>query len=217
MPLQADSVGASLALVLAYLVGSVPWGLVLVRLVKGIDLRTVGSGNIGATNAMRAAGKPVGLAVFALDFLKGWAAVALCAGALVGEGPLTPLAAACGAASVLGHCFPVWLRFRGGKGVATGCGALVAVDPLIWVIGGAVWLVTLALSRWVGLASIAMGLAFPIAAWWRTGERGLAPTVGAGLLALLILVRHRSNMRRMLQGDEPKVFSKPRAAGEKRG
>jgi glycerol-3-phosphate acyltransferase PlsY len=205
------------ALALAYLLGSIPWGLVLVKLFKGVDLRSIGSGNIGATNAMRAAGKPIGLAVFALDFLKGWAAVALCAGVLAGEGAQSPTAIACGAASVLGHCFPLWLRFRGGKGVATGCGALVAVDPWIWVIGGLVWLATLALSRYVGLASVAMGLAFPVAAWWRSGADGAAPTVGAALLALLILVRHRSNMRRMWNGDEPKVFSKRAAAKEPRG
>jgi glycerol-3-phosphate acyltransferase PlsY len=205
------------ALLLAYLLGSIPWGLVLVKLLKGIDLRTVGSGNIGATNAMRAAGKPIGLAVFALDFLKGWAAVALCAGALAGESAQSPTAIVCGAASVAGHCFPVWLRFVGGKGVATGCGALVAIDPLIWVLGGLVWAATLAISRYVGLASVAMGVAFPIAAWWRTGQDGLAPTVGAALLSLLILVRHRSNMRRMWNGQEPKAFAKRAAAKEPRG
>ena len=112
------------AILLSYLVGSIPFGLVLVRLVKGVDLRTHGSGNIGATNAMRAAGKPVGLAVFALDFLKGWVAPFVFAGLLAGAGTLTWGAMACGAASVLGHCFPLWLGFKGGKGVATGCGAL---------------------------------------------------------------------------------------------
>ncbi len=205
------------AVALSYLVGSVPWGLVLVRLVKGVDLRTVGSGNIGATNAMRAAGKPLGLAVFALDFAKGWAAVALCATALAGVAATSPMAMVCGACSVLGHCFPIWLAFRGGKGVATGCGALVAVDPLIWVVGGAVWLVTLALSRYVGLASIAMGVAFPIAAWWRTGDGGPAATAGSVALALLILIRHRSNMRRMLSGEEPKVFARKSQPEQSRG
>ncbi len=208
MPEADTSWISAAAVALSYLVGSIPWGLVLVRLVKGIDLRTVGSGNIGATNAMRAAGKPLGLTVFALDFAKGWAAIALCAQALAGVAATSPVAMVCAAASVLGHCFPVWLAFRGGKGVATGCGALVAVDPLIWVLGGAVWLVTLALSRYVGLASIAMGVAFPIAAWWRTGADGAAATVGAAGLALLILIRHRSNMRRMLSGEEPKVFAR---------
>ncbi len=215
---DADTSWMSIAAVgLSYLVGSVPWGLVLVRLIKGIDLRQVGSGNIGATNAMRVGGKPLGLAVFALDFAKGWAAIALCAQELAHAPATSWLAMACGAASVLGHCFPLWLRFRGGKGVATGCGALVAVDPLIWVVGGAVWLITLALSRYVGLASIAMGLAFPLAAWWRTNSEGPATTAGAAALALLILIRHRSNMRRMLSGEEPKVFSRKPKVEQSRG
>jgi len=217
MPSLDPQLAFALAVAASYLLGSIPWGLVLTRWFKGIDLRQVGSGNIGATNAMRAAGKPVGLLVFALDLLKGWAAVALLAGSFAGEGRLSVLAMTCGAASVLGHCFPVWLRFRGGKGVATGCGALIAVDPLIWVIGGAAWLLVLAVSRYVGLASIAMGLAFPVAAWFRTGDASVWPTVGAALLALLILVRHRSNMRRMLVGEEPKVFHKRANAKDSRG
>lgn len=199
-----------LALLASYLVGSIPFGLVLVRLVKGIDLRTVGSGNIGATNAMRAAGKPVGLAVFVLDFAKGWVAIWGFAGHVAGQEPLSWAATACGALSVLGHCFPVWLRFAGGKGVATGCGALVAMDPLIWVVGGAIWLVALGLGRMVSLASIAMGLAFPVAAWFLTAR--VEPTVGAALLALLILVRHRSNIARIVAGTESKIGSKRAAA-----
>ncbi len=199
-----------LALLASYLVGSIPFGLVLVRLVKGIDLRTVGSGNIGATNAMRAAGKPVGLAVFVLDFAKGWVAIWGFAGHVAGQEPLSWAATACGALSVLGHCFPVWLRFAGGKGVATGCGALVAMDPLIWLVGGAIWLVALGLGRMVSLASIAMGLAFPVAAWFLTAR--VEPTVGAALLALLILVRHRSNMTRIVAGTESKIGSKRAAA-----
>ncbi len=199
-----------LALLACYLVGSIPFGLVLVRLVKGIDLRTVGSGNIGATNAMRAAGKPVGLAVFVLDFAKGWVAVWGFAGLVAGQEPLSWAATACGALSVLGHCFPVWLSFAGGKGVATGCGALVAMDPRIWVVGGAVWLVALGLGRMVSLASIAMGLAFSVAAWFLTQR--VEPTVGAALLALLILVRHRSNMSRIVAGTESKIGSKRAAA-----
>lgn len=203
------------AVLLSYLLGSIPFGLVLVRVFKGVDLRTLGSGNIGATNAMRAAGRPLGLSVFALDFLKGWVAVVGCAQFLGGASPLSWLAVACGAASVLGHCFPVWLRFRGGKGVATGFGALVAFDPLIWVIAGAVWLGVLAAFRMVSMASLVMGLAFPLAAWLRTGA--LEPTVGAALLALLILVRHRSNMARIMAGTEPKIGAKRAASGESRG
>ena len=201
-----------LAVVLSYLAGSIPWGLVLVRLVKGQDLRRFGSGNIGATNAMRAAGKPVGLAVFGLDFAKGWIAVQFLAAWIAPEhGTQGWLAVACGAAAVLGHCFPVWLGFKGGKGVATGCGALLAFDWTICAVGLAVWLVTLSTTRFVSLASILMGLSLVPAAWFITQR--VEPTVGAALLALLILVRHRSNMARMIARTEPKAFSK-RAGGE---
>lgn len=203
-------VAAALA---SYLLGAVPFGWVLVKLFTGKDLRSEGSGNIGATNAIRAAGKPVGLAAFVLDLLKGWVPVVLfapwAAGAAAG-GAADPRSAAlaavaCGAAAVLGHCFPVYLSFRGGKGVATGCGALIGLDWRLFPIGGAVWLGTMAATRYVGLSSILMGITFPLAAAWLRGPAD--PVVlGAGLLTLLILVRHRSNMARMLAGTEPKAF-----------
>lgn len=203
--------GALPAIGVAYLLGSIPFGLVLVRLFKGIDIRSVGSGNIGATNAARAGGRALGLAVFACDLLKGWVAPALLA---VHLAPLSGGSAddltrvACGAAAVLGHCFPVYLGFRGGKGVATGCGALVALDYRIFLLGGAVWLVTAALTRFAGLASILMGLAFPIVAWRLHGQERPELVAGAGLLTLLILVRHRSNISRMLAGSEPRMFAR---------
>jgi glycerol-3-phosphate acyltransferase PlsY len=201
----------ALAVLLSYLVGSIPWGLVLVRIFKGEDLRKHGSGNIGATNAIRAAGKPIGLAVFLLDFAKGtlvmWGFVPFAAPE---QGPLGWLAVSCGAATVLGHCFPVWLGFKGGKGVATGCGALVGFDWKISAVGGLVFFTTLFTTRFVSVASIVMGLSFVPAAWFVTQR--VEPTVGAALLALLILVRHRSNIARMLAGTEPKAFTK--RAGE---
>ena len=225
----SDTTPIALAVLGSYLLGAVPFGLVLVRLFTGQDLRALGSGNIGATNAMRAAGKPVGITAFLLDAAKGWAPVALIAplawfavdaGVESGLEPVSGsgfsltaawVAVLCGAAAVLGHCFPVYLGFKGGKGVATGCGALIGLDWRLFPIGGAVWLVTLLLSRYVGLSSIAMGLTFPLAAW----ILGAAPStvLGAGLLTLLILIRHRSNMGRMLAGTEPKVFQS-RTRGE---
>lgn len=197
------------AVAIAYLLGSVPFGLVLVRLARGIDLRSVGSGNIGATNAMRAAGKPVGYAVFVLDFLKGFAPVFWLAPALA----LAPerqlcLQVACGAMAVLGHCFPLYLLFKGGKGVSTGCGALVALDPWVALAGGVVWLVVLLGLRYTGLASLMMGLTFPIAAVLRGAPPRGPLVVGTILLALLIVVRHRSNIRRMIAGSEPKIGAK---------
>ncbi|MCB9916677.1 MAG: glycerol-3-phosphate 1-O-acyltransferase PlsY [Planctomycetes bacterium] len=178
----------------AYLVGAVPFGLVMCRLIKGVDLRTVGSGNIGATNAMRVLGRPLGLVAFALDFFKGFAPVAL-----LGAGRVD-WQVACGAAAVCGHVWPVYLRFRGGKAVATGCGAIVAIDPLIVVSAGLAWLGTLVLTGFVSLASMVMGVAFPVAAWLRGQPAAVIWATGG--LTVLILVRHRSNMRKLLAGTE---------------
>jgi glycerol-3-phosphate acyltransferase PlsY len=203
------------ALAVSYLLGAVPFGLVLIRLVKGVDIRSVGSGNIGATNAMRAGGRPLGLLVFALDCLKGWTAVVWLApwlGAAGADG-LDALRVGCGAAAVLGHCFPVYLRFRGGKGVATACGALVGLDWRVFLLGGAAWLVTVGLTRYVGLASMVMGAAFVAAAWALGGGERPELVVGAALLFVLILARHRSNISRMLAGTEPRLATRRRGGG----
>jgi glycerol-3-phosphate acyltransferase PlsY len=127
----------------AYLIGAVPFGLLITKRVSGIDLRRFGSGNIGTSNAVRAMGRRWGFVVFLLDFLKGLLPVYACNG-LVGDHPETLhlLQVLTGTAAVLGHCYPVYLAFRGGKGVATGCGAIIAIDPWIFVSGGVVWLVT---------------------------------------------------------------------------
>jgi glycerol-3-phosphate acyltransferase PlsY len=194
-----------LAVLLSYLLGAVPFGLIFARWFAGIDLRQFGSGNIGATNATRALGRPLGFTVFALDCLKGWLPVILISPALSADpDTLRLLQVLCGAAAVLGHCYPIYLGFVGGKGVATGCGALVGLDPAIFLIGAAVWLLVLFTSRYVALASIAMGAAFPIAAWFRRPTGSHEVFLGATLLFVLILIRHRSNLRRILAGTEPK-------------
>ena len=152
------------AILASYLLGSIPFGLVMARVLKGVDLREVGSGNIGATNAMRVLGKPLGLVAFLLDFGKGLVPTLVLAPHAAVLDDTTPwlAAAACGTAAVIGHCFPLYLRFKGGKGVATGCGAIVGVDPMIFILSGLVWVACLVTTRYVGLASIAMGLAFPV-------------------------------------------------------
>jgi glycerol-3-phosphate acyltransferase PlsY len=192
--------------VLAYLLGAIPFGLVLARWLKGIDLRQFGSGNIGTTNAIRALGRKWGLAVFALDFLKGFLPVLVCLWLLDSAEQRVLAQVLAGTASVLGHCFSIYLRFGGGKGVATGCGAIVAMDPLVFVIGGIVWLLTRAFTGYSGLSSILMGVTFPVVVWLQEGPRPLL--VGAGMLCLLILVRHRSNIQRMLAGTEPRAGEK---------
>jgi glycerol-3-phosphate acyltransferase PlsY len=116
-----------------------------------------------------------------------------------------------GAAAVLGHCFPVYLRFRGGKGVATACGALVGLDPVVFLAGGAAWLVLMAQFRYTSLAWMAMAATFAAAAWLRSAAGRREVFLGALLLALLIVVRHRSNIGRMLAGTEPKAGRRSRA------
>jgi len=179
----------------------------LARFLRGIDLRSVGSGNIGATNTMRALGRGWGLLAFACDFGKGWLPVGGFAVWAAGPEELQVARLLCGTAAVLGHCFPLYLRFRGGKGVATGCGGIVAVDPLVFIAAGLVWLGALAVFRYVSLSSMLMGLAFPLGAWWRQPE-DRPFLLGCALLAVLILARHRTNVTRLLAGDEPKVGRK---------
>ncbi|MDE0914157.1 MAG: glycerol-3-phosphate 1-O-acyltransferase PlsY [Planctomycetota bacterium] len=202
---QTDSLAPlALAVLVSYLLGAVPFGLLLTQTLKGEDLRQLGSGNIGATNTMRALGRGWGLVSFILDCAKGWAPVFVIAPALVGGEVDSQARVLCGAAAVLGHCFPVYLRFKGGKGVATACGAIVAVDYLIVLSAGLVWLATVKLTRYVGLASILMGLGFPVVAWWRH-PNDTPLLVGCASLALLVVVRHRQNISRMMQGTEPRA------------
>lgn len=197
------------AIVAAYLLGSIPFGLLLAKWIRGVDLRQFGSGNIGAANAVRAMGRGWGFVAFALDFLKGWGPVFFCAHFIDEDPKMLPLLlVVCGTAAVLGHCYSIYLGFRGGKGVATGCGAIVAIDPRIFLAGGVVWLITLFTTRYVGLASIMMGLTFPIATWFLAGESERALLIGATLLTFLILVRHRSNLQRMMAGTEPRAGAK---------
>ncbi|UCF69521.1 MAG: glycerol-3-phosphate 1-O-acyltransferase PlsY, partial [Acidobacteriota bacterium] len=181
----------------AYLCGSIPFGLLVVRHWRGQDLRTLGSGNIGATNAMRAAGFGVGLFTLALDLAKGMAGFAggwLVAGRVADLD--VPLAGALIAAPVVGHMFPVWLRFRGGKGVATALGTLLVADAQVFAIA-LVALAVLALpTRRVSLGSLAAAASMPLAAWW---FHGTAPAfAGALIVGTLTVLRHHDNIRRLV-------------------
>jgi glycerol-3-phosphate acyltransferase PlsY len=191
------------AVLLGYLLGSIPFGYVLARL-KGVDLRSIGSGNIGATNTGRALGKPLGFLAFFLDFAKGWFPAAVLAGWFV-EGD-TSLAVLAGLAAVVGHVWPVFLGFRGGKAVATGCGVVVALDPQVFALGGMVWIITAFSTGFVSLGSIAMGLAFPLIAWQLMGEADYGSEVVLYCVAFAALVvwRHKDNIKRLFGGLEPR-------------
>lgn len=195
-----------IAVLISYLLGAVPFGWLMAKVLRGVDLSQVGSGNIGATNASRALGKPLGVVAFVLDFAKGFVPAAVIGPRLAEASDPTTLAVWCGAFAAVGHCWPVYLRFRGGKAVATWCGAVVALDPVIFLVGGLVWLAVFFGPGFVGLASILMTAAFPVVAWWRQEASGLGTAVvwGTAAMAVLIAVRHRANISRMLAGTEPR-------------
>jgi glycerol-3-phosphate acyltransferase PlsY len=204
---------ATLLIVAAsYLLGSIPTGYLLVRLFRHQDIRQAGSGNIGATNVLRAGGKGLGAATFLLDMLKGCSAVwlgALLGGLLLHNCPLDKLyeaealAALC---AVLGHVFPVWLRFRGGRGVSTGFGVFLAATPLAALAAITVFFVVLAISRYVSLASILGAASFPLFATFLVhGDRPPFFIAVEIAVALIIIVKHHQNIRRLIAGTESRL------------
>ena len=202
------TLGIGWAWLASYLVGSFPTGYLLVKWLRQVDVREIGSGNIGATNVARTAGKGVGILVLAIDLLKGLIAVRLIA--LLTTHPVTPTAQfACGVAAVLGHNFPVTLGFRGGKGVATTVGVIVGVIPLTGVLCLAVWLACFLRWRYVSVASLAAAVALPVTQ--AAMHRPMSETALGATLALLILIRHRANITRLLRGDEHRWKSKQHA------
>jgi glycerol-3-phosphate acyltransferase PlsY len=186
--------------VIAYLLGSVPTAYLLVRLAIGADIRSRGSGNVGGTNALRTAGWTVGVVVTLIDVGKGVAAVWL----MRIYNPESVWIAAAVLAAVMGHCYPVWLKFNGGKGVATGFGAFLVIAPLSALAALGLWVVVLLLSRWVSLASMVASAAFPLLLKLidRPDLLTLATVSGA---AVVIILRHGSNVRKMLAGEEARI------------
>lgn len=190
------------ALVLGYLFGSIPFGIILTRLAGGPDLRTIGSGNIGATNVLRTGNKKLAALTLLGDMLKGTAAV-LVAGWLLG-GKSAALAAGLGA--FLGHLFPVWLRFKGGKGVATFLGILIGLKWPIALIFAAIWLSIAYLSKYSSLSALIASLLTPLLLWFWVRD---AQTAGLmAILALLLWFMHRENIARLLSGREGKIGQK---------
>jgi len=194
----------------AYALGSVPWSVWVARWTRGIDVRTVGSGNPGATNVLRSAGRGPGIAALAGDVLKGVLAVLL-ARLLAPSAAWLGLAAL---AAVCGHVFSVFLDFRGGKGVATAAGALGTVSPPAFLVALAVFAVVVGLTRYVSLGSIVAALAFPVALWLLPGpgvdaEARIAILTSSTLIALLVVARHRSNLERLMAGTESRLGRRP--------
>ena len=184
------------ALITGYLFGSIPFGIILTRLGGAGDLRTIGSGNIGATNVLRTGRKGLAATTLLLDLAKGLVAVLVAWRCFPGAVELA------GAGAMLGHCFPVWLKFRGGKGVATLMGVSLGFAWPIGLVYAVIWLVLLAVTRISSLAGMAAALAAPIAAL-TTGNGRFAPVLA--LLALLVLILHRANIGRLFAGSEPRI------------
>lgn len=190
----------AVAALLGYLLGSIPFGLLLTSAAGLGDIRNIGSGNIGATNVLRTGNKKLAAATLLLDAAKGIVAV-LIVRVWLGETP----AMVAGLAAFLGHIYPVWLGFKGGKGVATYLGVLIALAWQLGLLFAAVWLTMAKVGKISSLAAIVATIVVPIAAWiW--GERTLAITVT--LMSVVVLIKHRANIERLMAGEEPRIGSK---------
>jgi glycerol-3-phosphate acyltransferase PlsY len=205
--------------VAAYLLGSIPTGYLLIRIFRHEDIRAIGSGNIGATNVLRSGGKSLGLSTFLIDMLKGCAAVYL--GGLTGLllaahgfpiGSVRNFEALAALCAVLGHMFPVWLHFRGGKGVATGFGVFLVAAPLAALAAISVFFLVLLISRYVSLASILGSAGFPVFAWLLVdGDRPPLFIAVQFIVAFLVIAKHHQNIRRLLNGTESRFGAKKAA------
>lgn len=203
-----DILGLILAAAGGYLLGSIPFGLVIVQAAGLGDIRAIGSGNIGATNVLRTGRKDLALATFLLD--SGKAAIALVL-ARWAFGETAGYVA--GAAAFLGHCFPVWLNFKGGKGVATFFGVLLFGLPITGLAAGAIWILTAIITRYSSLSALLAAASAPVVTFLlRDPDQWVAPLVFTVLLAVLIVYRHQANIQRLMNGSEPKIGAKSKAA-----
>ena len=193
------------ALAVGYLLGSIPFGLILTKLAGHGDLRDIGSGNIGATNVLRTGNKALAALTLILDLLKGTAAVLI--GARFGQ----DAALLGGLGAFLGHLFPVWLGFHGGKGVATYIGVLLGLAWPAAIVFCAIWVAVAALTRYSSLAALIASAATPVFLWWQ-GDRLFAEAFL--LLSVLLWIMHRANIARLLRSDESKIGAGARAVGD---
>jgi glycerol-3-phosphate acyltransferase PlsY len=195
-----------------YLLGSIPTGF-LVAKARGVDIRTVGSGNIGATNAFRVLGKGFGIFVLLMDALKGWVAVqvgALIVSQLLPGAPIEYLRITAGIAAILGHNFTCWLNFKGGKGIATSAGVLIALVPYALLIILAIFIILFLTTRYVSIGSIAAAFALPFATWFTQHDIGLTAVMTA--IGALAILKHRKNIQRLLNGTENRIQFKKKEA-----
>jgi len=210
----------------SYLLGSIPFGYLLVRIFRGEDIRLTGSGNIGATNVARSGAKGLGIATLALDAIKGAAAVWL-AGRIAGSHynlcgdlivfpcvPALRLMAVAALFAVLGHVFPVWLRFKGGKGVATALGVFCVLFPKAILLALLIFLLVVALTRYVSLGSILGAIAFPIAAYFLQNADWLSLLLASGV-SLIVILKHHQNISRLLTGTENRFGGSKTPVAEK--
>ncbi|MEI2726943.1 MAG: glycerol-3-phosphate 1-O-acyltransferase PlsY [Verrucomicrobiota bacterium] len=195
----------------AYLLGSIPTGFLVARM-RGVDIRTVGSKNMGATNVFRVLGKGPGIVVLLVDAMKGWAAIALTRYEIHSHfadagGPneaIAPIVA--GLFAILGHIFTCWLKFKGGKGIATSAGVMVALVPWALLVSLLLWLVAFVTTRYVSVASIAAAAVLPVATWFTTHDAML--TGVTFLVAALAIYKHKTNIQRLMNGTENRFHFK---------
>ncbi len=190
----------------AYLLGSVPFGLIAGFRVKGLDIREHGSKNIGATNVFRVVGKTWGIMVLLLDALKGYVVCAL--PAFFGQGLALPFQLLLGVSAILGHSFPIWLKFKGGKGVATSLGVFLAIAWIPTLITFGIWILCFAITRIISISSLVASVVFPIVVAWRyAGTPGIKFLLPISiLLTVFIFFTHRANIQRLRQRTEKKLF-----------
>ena len=207
-----EILGYSATAIAAYLLGSIPTGF-LVAKAKGIDIRSVGSGNIGATNVFRALGTPAGIFVLVMDGLKGYAAcewLSMLTYLAVPTADRELLKIIGGIAAILGHNYTCWLKFKGGKGIATSAGVLAALVPGALLIILGVWIVVFVLTRYVSLASVAASFSLPFATWLTGGTVKLILVTAA--LAVLAIYKHRANIERLVKGTESRIGANKKEA-----